>query len=31
MSLSEFEIIDQYFTPLGHWQGPHTVMGPGDD
>jgi len=31
MSLSEFEIIDQYFTPLGHWQGPHTVVGPGDD
>ncbi len=31
MSLSEFEIIDQYFTPLGHWQGPHTVLGPGDD
>lgn len=31
MSLSEFEIIDQYFTPLGQWQGLHTVLGPGDD
>ena len=31
MSLSEFEIIDRYFTPLGQWQGLHTVLGPGDD
>lgn len=31
MSLSEFEIIDRYFAPLGQWQGPHTVLGPGDD
>lgn len=31
MPLSEFDIIDRYFAPLGDWQPKTTVLGPGDD
>ena len=31
MSLSEFDIIDRYFAPLGGWQLTTTALGPGDD
>lgn len=31
MALSEFDIIEQYFAPLGDFKGPYTRLGPGDD
>ncbi|MDA0760320.1 MAG: thiamine-phosphate kinase [Proteobacteria bacterium] len=31
MTLSEFDIIERYFAPLGNFRGPAVRLGPGDD